>query len=83
MCITFDVRMRPWFSLFVQGVTGIMLPVAQVVGAPTRIACATEERGTSTLAVWIAQVFFSNLIVRLWVQCFRYEIRISGNALLP
>ena len=57
MCITFDVHMRPWFSFVVLGVTGIMLPVAQVVGAPTRIACAAQERGTSTLAVSIAQVF--------------------------
>ena len=39
-----------------QGVTGIMWPIAQVVGVPTRMACATQESGTSAFAARIAQL---------------------------
>ena len=61
----FDVHLMPWNSLVVQGVTRNMLPIVQVVGVPTRIACATQERGTSALEVWIHRVCFScsNLLV--------------------
>ena len=69
---TFDDHMMPWHSCVVQGVTGIMLPIAQVVGAPTRLACAAQERGSSALPFWDCTGFrFSNLLVRLSAQCFR------------
>ena len=70
---TFDDHMMPWHSFVVlQSVTGIMLPVAQVVGAPTRTAYAAQERGTSALPVRDSTGFrFSNLTVRLSAQCFR------------
>ena len=61
-----------WHSFDMQGLIGIMLPVAQVVGVPTSMACATQERRTSVFADWIAHLLSSlNLLVRLPVRGFR------------
>ena len=61
-----------WHSFDMQGLIGIMLPVAQVVGVPTSMACATQERRTSVFADWIAHLLSSlNLLVRLSVRGFR------------
>ena len=49
----FNKGRTDWFV--VQGVTGIMWPFAQVIGAPTAMACATQESGTSAFAVRITQ----------------------------